>query len=184
LAVETQKTAGDREPPLKKYKGQGGLNVDQLREAGKKGKAEQHSLFQDRVDLVIMRLICVRGMVPNILDSPEWKELMGLLNGLYHPTSAGTFSDKHIPREAAYVCQKQIEILRATHNLTLTFDSNSTRKPHSIYTAHATTPLRESYLLDGHEGSDERHTAEWISGKLLKVHLLVFTMSLLTDLWL
>jgi hypothetical protein len=79
-----------------------------------------------------MRLICVRGLIPNLLDQPEWKELMHLLNGDYTPTSGDTFADKHIPHEANFVRKKQIEILRDTNNLTLTFDGNTTQKPHTI----------------------------------------------------
>jgi hypothetical protein len=94
---------------------------------------------------------------------------MHLLNSTYHPMSADIFANKHIPREAVYVCGKQIENLRSIKNLTLTFDGNTTRKPQSIYTVHATTPSRESYFLDAHEGSDERHTTEWVKDKLLKV---------------
>jgi hypothetical protein len=54
------------------------------------------------------------------------------------------------------------------NNLTLTFDGNTTRKPHSVYTVHATTPSRETYFLDAHEASDERHTTQWVTDKLLK----------------
>jgi hypothetical protein len=136
---------------------------------GKKEKEEQRKLFQAKVDHVIMRLICVRGLIPHIIDSPEWKELMGLLNGLYHPTPSDAFSDKHIPSEAVFVREKQIKILRGINNLTLTFDGNTTRKPHSIYTVHATTPSRVTYFLDAHEGSSERHTQEWVTNKLRHV---------------
>ncbi|KAG2086372.1 ribonuclease H-like domain-containing protein [Suillus cothurnatus] len=135
---------------------------------GKRVKEEARQLFQDKVDHVIMRLICVRGLVPHVIESPEWKELMGLLSDSYHPTSATTFADKHIPREAVYVREKQIKALRMINNLTLTFDGNTTRKPHSVYTAHATTPSRETYFLDAHEASDERHTTQWVTDKLLK----------------
>jgi hypothetical protein len=148
---------------------QGGLNIGQLWDVGKKAKDKQVKLYQARIDHVIMRLICVRGLVPHIIDSPEWKELVGLLNGTYHPTSADVFIDKHIPHEAVYVHEKQIEKLWAINNLTLTFNRNTTQKPQSIYTVHATTPSHESYLLDAHEESDEWHTTEWVKDKLLKV---------------
>jgi hypothetical protein len=157
------------EPPQKKQKGQMVLDVSALRLKGKKEKEEQRKIFQSKADHLIMRLICTRGLVPRIVDSPEWKELMGLLNGQYHPTSTDAFANKHIPSEAVYVREKQIEILRDTPNLTLTFDGNTIRKPHSIYTVHATTPEQVSYFLDGHEGSGERHTKEWITNKLLMV---------------
>jgi hypothetical protein len=155
--------------PPKKLKGQGTLELGVYRALGKKEKEEQRKFFQAKVDHVIMRLICVRGLIPHIIDSPEWKELMGLLNGSYHPTSSDIFSDRHIPSEAVFVREKQIEILRGIDNLTLTFDGNTTRKPHSIYTVHATTPSRVTYFLDAHEGSSERHTQEWVTNKLLHV---------------
>lgn len=90
------------EPATKKprVQVQAKLDVEQLQATGKKAKDELLKLFQARVDHVIMRLICVRGLVPNLIDSPEWKELMTLLNGSYHPTSGDLFHDKIIPREA------------------------------------------------------------------------------------
>jgi hypothetical protein len=157
------------QPQSKRQKVQSSLDIENLRETGKKVKEEQRKLFQSKVDHIIMRLICVRGLVPNLIDSPEWKELMGVLNSIYHPTSADIFADKHIPREAVYIRKQQIDNLRSINNLTLTFDGNTTRKPHSIYTVHATTPSRDTYFLDAHEGSDERHTADWIENKVLKV---------------
>jgi hypothetical protein len=157
------------EPSSKKLKSQSTLDVDRLRDVGKKARDEQVQHYQARVDHVIMRLICVRGLVPNVTDSSEWKELMGLLNDVYHPTSADTFADKHIPREAVFVRQQQIEKLRTINNLSLSFDGTGTRRQDSLYTVHATTPSRESYFLDAYQGSDERHTTEWVKDKLLKV---------------
>jgi hypothetical protein len=129
------------EPPVKRLKGQGTLNLADLRETGKKVKEEARQLFQDKVDHVIMRLICVRGLVPHVIDSPEWKELMGLLNGSYHATSATAFADKHIPREAVYVRERQIKILHTINNLTLTFDGNTT--------LHTSAPICTSMCFPG-----------------------------------
>ena len=64
------------DPPRKKLKGQATLDIGQFREAGKKAREEEHKLFQTKVDHTIMRLICVRGLVPHVIDLPEWKELM------------------------------------------------------------------------------------------------------------
>jgi hypothetical protein len=88
-----------------------------------------------------MWLICVRGLVPNVLDSPEWKELMNKLNGTYKPSSSDAFRDSFIPQEAVFVQNKQIELLKAEEDLTLTFDGTTIRSNESFYTAHATTPL-------------------------------------------
>jgi hypothetical protein len=62
-----------------------------------------------------------------------------------------------------------MDVLQKEQNLTLTFDGNSTRKPQSVYTVHITTKNRDSYFVDGYEGSDERHMAAWIKDKVLKV---------------
>ena len=172
ITGETEKLdtqTNDPAPPLKKLKRQSTLDLGVFRASGRKEKEEHHKLFQAKVDHVIMRLICTRGLIPHILDSPEWKELMNLLNGIYHPTPSDMFTDKHIPREAVYIREKQIAILREIDNLTLTFDGNTTRKPQSIYTVHATTPSRVTYFLDGHEDSSEHHTQEWVTNKLAQV---------------
>ena len=96
---------------------------------------------------------------------------MRKLNGIYQPTSGDAFRDLHIPNEAAFVRNKQIELLKKEENLTLTFDGTTTRKQESFYTAHATTPARDTYFLDGHEGSGEHHNTELIVDKLLTVCL-------------
>lgn len=158
------------EPVMKRAKVQTGLDVTKLRESGKEARDREQKLFQARVDHVIMRLICVRGLVPNLIDSAEWKELTNLLNGTYYPTSSDSFSNNIIPREAVLVRENMVNLLRGEENLTITFDGNTTRKPQALWTTHATTPVtRQSYFLDAHEGSDERHTALWVKDKVLKV---------------
>jgi hypothetical protein len=149
---------------------QGTLNLAPLRVAGQKARADDIKKFQNSVDHIIMRLICVRGLVPNILDSPEWKELMQKLSGIYKPSSSDLFRDTFIPREAVFVQSKQIEILKAEQDLTLTFDGTTIRINESFYTAHATTPSRQSFFLDGHEGSGESHNRRWITDNLMKVN--------------
>lgn len=118
-----------------------------------------------------MQLVCVRGLVPNILDSLEWKELMNKLNGIYKPSSSDLFCDTFIPQEAVFVRSKQIELLKAEEDLTLTFDGTTIHSNESFYTAHATTPSRQSFFLDGHEGSGESHNRTWITDNLMKVSL-------------
>lgn len=145
------------------------LNVGDLRNAGLKAKEEAREKFQDKVDHCIMRLICTRGLVPNVIDSPEWNELMGLLNPQYHPTSATSFADKHIPREAVFVREQQLQYLRQESNLTLTFDGTTIRKPSSIYTVHATDSERRTFFLDGHIGGDVRQNADWIETRISAV---------------
>lgn len=99
-----------------------------------------------------MQLICVCGLVPNILDSPKWKELMQKLNGMYKPSGSDLFHGTFIPQEAVFIQSKQIELLKAEKNLTLTFNGTTIRINDSFYTVHATTPSQQSFLLDGYEG--------------------------------
>jgi transcription elongation factor Elf1 len=157
-----------KEPTSKKQNG-GKLDVNHLWVVGKQKEKKSWEAFQSHVDHVIMRLICVHGLVSNIIDSAEWKDLLSLLNGNVRPTSSTTFADKIIPQEAAFVQDQMIDLLQTSSNLTLSFDSSSTQHPKSFYTAHVTTPQRISYFLDGHMGSSERHTTKWITDQLLKV---------------
>jgi hypothetical protein len=154
-------------PSAKKQKVEGDL-WKWAREGGKAKKKEERERTQQLADHIIMQLLCVRGMVPNILDSPEWKELMHILNPYYNPTSADTFSYKIIPKEAAFVRKEQLKILHESENITITFDGNSTRRD-SIYFVHATTD-QNSYFVEGHIGSDAHHTTKWITDRLLTVN--------------
>lgn len=149
--------------------GQQRLDVVALKKAGKKRKEEELENLRLVVDLIIVQLICTRGLVPNILDSEEWHELMHALNCDYTPPSSTTFTENYIPKESAYIKNAQLNLLHESSNLTLTFDGTTTRKTESAYTAHASTPMRHSYFVGSYEGSGERHTAEWISKKLLEV---------------
>jgi hypothetical protein len=91
------------------------------------------------------------------------------LNSVYKPSSSDMFRNDFIPKEAAFVRSSQIDLLKKEENLTLTFDRTTIRGQESFYTAHATTPSRETYFLDGHQGTGEHHNAGWIMDKLLKV---------------
>ena len=70
------------------------LDLVPLRVADKKAKAEELKKFQNSVNHIIMWLICVHGLVPNIIDELEWKELMNKLSGAYKPTSSDSFHKK------------------------------------------------------------------------------------------
>ena len=152
------------------------LDVSAFRAAGKKLKAEERERMQKKIDHAIVRLICVRNPIPHIIDSPEWKEMMTLLDPNYHPTSSDSFVEKYISQEAVYVRERQLERLKEEENLTLTFDGTTIRKPKSFYTAHATTTVRDSYLLDAHEGTGECHDKNWIMDKLLRSALALFRL--------
>jgi DNA-binding TFAR19-related protein (PDSD5 family) len=133
-----------------------------------------------KVDHCVMKLICVNGLIPHIIDSDEWKELMATLNSRYKPTPSTTFTQTYIPQEAAHVRQKQLAHLQQSQNLTLTFDGHTTRRNQSVYTVHVTTADRDSYFLDGHEGSTERHTAEWVAEKIMHARLRLLLLATMT----
>lgn len=136
---------------------QGKLDKAVFVAAGKKAKAEELKAFNAEVNHITMHLITVWGLVPNILDSAEWKELMAKLNPSYHPHNSDDFTDWFIPQEAAFVPEKQISLLKKEHNLTLTFDGTTICKPESFYVAHAMTPQQKSFLLDANQGNGEWH---------------------------
>jgi len=151
--------------------GDGRLNRDILVASGQKLKEERRKKFNLEVNHALMQLICICSLVPNILDSPQWEKFVTTLGGgWYKRTGSDEFHNKFIPQEAVYVRDLQIKLLKAEENLTLTFDGTTIRKPESFYTAHATTPSRQSYFLDGHEGTGEHHDMAWIMDKLLTVH--------------
>lgn len=157
-------------PPAKKSKMvPSKLNLTPFRQAGKRKKQDDNENLQWDVNLHILKLICVRGLIPAILDSLEWKEFVNAFNSSYILTSSSTFTHNFIPKEAVSVRDEQIKQLKKLDNLTLTFDRTNTWKPHSIYTVHATTPDRKTYFLEGYEESGARHTAEWIKSKIMKV---------------
>lgn len=129
------------------------------------------------LDHHILKLICVNGLVPHILDTDEWRDFMAAANPRYSVTRSDKFLSEHIPNEAALVRQLVDEKLKAEYNLTLTFDGNSTRQSDSIYSSHMTTADRVSYFMEGFVGSDEHHTARWIKDKQKEVRGLAFSVS-------
>ena len=48
-----------------------GFDLDQMRQKGKEKQKTHWENYQKKIDHIIMRLITVRGLVPNILDSPD-----------------------------------------------------------------------------------------------------------------
>ncbi|KAI0683439.1 hypothetical protein BC835DRAFT_1311037 [Cytidiella melzeri] len=157
-------------PTHKKIRLEGNASVleNYVAQGTKARRKDERAALQQRADHAITRLICARGLVPNIVDSPEWKELMGILNPDYTPSSSDKFSREYIPQEAGFVRREQLKELSQHHNLTITFDGNSTRRD-TIYFVHATTPDRVHYFVDGHVGTSEHHTVPWVKSKILKV---------------
>ncbi|RXW19648.1 hypothetical protein EST38_g6203 [Candolleomyces aberdarensis] len=145
------------------------LPVEAFKAAGRKRFAEEKRIQQLSIDKDVMLFLCVHGITPSVVDSPFWKKIMRRIPG-YNPTPATTFKDSYIPQEANWVRDQQLQLLKGTRNLTLTFDGTTIRKPHSFYTTHATTPQREVFFLGGHGDrvTPERHTATWISDRLME----------------
>ncbi|KAF9547265.1 hypothetical protein CPC08DRAFT_769475 [Agrocybe pediades] len=81
-AASASSSNASQSDSLRPVTAQGTLNLAPLQAAGKQAKALERKRFQDSVDHIITRLICVRRLLPNILDSPEWKELLRKLNGV------------------------------------------------------------------------------------------------------
>ncbi|KAJ3713739.1 ribonuclease H-like domain-containing protein, partial [Lentinula guzmanii] len=119
--------------------------------------------WQTALDFCIMKLICVQGIVPNILDSDEWREFIAVATkNKLKATPSDAFEERHIPNEASHVHKATVELLKKEFNLTLTFDGGDTRGQDSVYTAHATTADRKTYFLHSYEGTDEHHDANWV----------------------
>jgi hypothetical protein len=155
-------SSGDSEPSMQKVKDQAKLDLTPFCQATKQKHESEHQDMQKKADHAILKLICVQGLVPNILDQPEWKEFMNVLNTDYHTSSSTMFVDNYIPKEATFVWAEQLIKLKTQENLTLTFDGTNTRKPHSIYTVHATTPSCETFFLDENEDSAAWHNTKWV----------------------
>ena len=130
------------------------------------GKAD----YKHALNLRVVELFCVRAIPAKVLDAPEWKKFVEeATKSKYTPPSSTTFTEKLVPGEAALVRSYQIKFLSACINLTLTFDGGATRKPSSVYTVHVTTADRETFFMEGFDATDERHTAEFIEGLVIKV---------------
>jgi hypothetical protein len=81
----------------------GRLNRDVLMACGQKQKEERNKRFNVEVNHTLVQLICVCGLIPNILDSPQWQNFVTKLGGgQYKYTRSDEFRNKFIPQEAVY----------------------------------------------------------------------------------
>ena len=132
--------------------------------------AAGRSELKAKLNHLVLKLICVRGLVPDLVDSPEWREfVLEATKGRYESASSTTFLTSYIPSEASHIRKLQYQRLQTLRNLTITFDGGTTRKPQSVYTVHITTIDRKVYFMEGHEASGESHTAEHIKDFLFTV---------------
>ena len=132
-----------------------------------------------KINFIIVKLICVNGLVPRILDSDE--ELMNALNPKYKVTGSDKFEHQYIPNEAQHVQKKVLGILRGLKNLTLSFDGNTIRKQQSVYTMHVSKRAGEgetdSYFVKGIQHSDLHHDADWVADRISEVFFSLFSNS-------
>lgn len=124
---------------------------------------------KDQLDFAILKLVCVAGMAPAILDLPEWKEVFHIAIPSYHPVSRTTMMDNHIPSEQERVRGLQIEYLQTQTRMTSTFDGGSLRNGESFYTIHVTTAERRVMLVEVQECTRVSHTADWIADVVTRV---------------
>lgn len=142
--------------------------------------AQGRQEVQDGIDFRILKLVCCRGVVPNVIDSQEFRDLISFCvrngpNRSYSHISQDRLKTA-ISDEAASIRKRIGDLLRNEHNLTLSFDGYSTRMAQSIYTAHVTTSNRDTYFWNGYDASAESHDGHWVKGFITKVchlHLII-----------
>jgi hypothetical protein len=149
--------------------GQSTLNLNRFRTAGGKKTEDEKKVWQAHADHLLMLLICKRGLVPDLLNSDDWKAFVRHVNPNLKPTPSSEFTTRIIPTEAAKVRLRTESALQKAGPSTLTFDGTQSRKD-SFYTLHATTPKDEVFFLGGHFGTKTSHTAEWVKNGALRVN--------------
>ena len=142
--------------------------------------------LNEKVNFIIVKLICVNGLVPRILDSEEWEELMNALNPKYKVTGSDKFERQYIPNEAQHVRKRVLEILHGSKNLTLSFNGNTTQKQQSVYSMHVSKRAGEgetdSYFVKGIQHSDLHHDADWVADRISEVFSLYFLIQVSTSI--
>lgn len=125
-------------------------------------------LIQAQADLATVNLICDACLPPALVNYPEWKYLLSILNSRYLPASSTVLVDDQIPGQAVRVYTLVLEYLKTQFDLTVSYDGATTKKTQSVYTVSFTTPNGASFLIEGSEASDESHTGEHIARVILK----------------
>ncbi|KAJ7897881.1 hypothetical protein B0H14DRAFT_2557397 [Mycena olivaceomarginata] len=62
-----------------------------------------HRIFELEGEHLLMLLICKRGLVPDLLNSDDWKAIVRHVNPNLKPTPSSEFTTQIIPTEAAKV---------------------------------------------------------------------------------
>jgi hypothetical protein len=164
-----------QEPPPKRLKSGNSEGGEVVKRTALDVRFGNHGrkLLQARLDDSIVRLICVTGIPPSVVDYEQWKDMLAVANSAHCPTSSSAFIDNHIPAEAGCVRTLSIEYLKTCFHLTVSYDGGTTKLPQSVYTIHFTTPEGQSVLIEGDNATAESATVEYISQALLRAMDLV-----------
>ena len=135
----------------------------------KQGREDRQTVAEHH----LIELICVRGLVPEVLGSQEWKDYENFMkeggpNCYVKTPSPLHFLTSLIPVEAAWVRKKVSQVIASERFLTLSFDGLD-RHSKSIYTTHATTQDRVVYFLDGRNVTGEAHDTQFMKNLIVSV---------------
>ena len=124
----------------------------------------------------LIKLICVQGLVPEVLGSQEWKDYENFMkeggpNCYMKTPSPLHFLTSLIPVEAAWVQKKVSQVIASERFLMLSFDGLYCHSK-SIYTTHATTEDHIMYFLDGRDVTGEVHDAQFVKNLIVLVQIL------------
>jgi hypothetical protein len=119
--------------------------------------------FAYKMDVAIVMMMTVCGLPSRLLENPFFKNIFHLGTPHYKPPSANRFTEYLLPREAASVDMRTLDLLREESHLTSSFDGLTTPfGGESLYTHHATTPNGDSFLINAHHHSAESHTGSFL----------------------
>lgn len=136
-------------------------------QAKKLGRKERH----EKIDLVILILVCCAGIPTFITQQNVWKDVFSLADPTYVPASRAKLEEVQIVGEAESIQQIQIAYLKTQNNITVSCDGGTTRGRKAFWTLHMSTEDRKVYLMDVREATAESHTAVWIKSYVLEACL-------------
>ncbi|KAJ7192260.1 hypothetical protein GGX14DRAFT_578278 [Mycena pura] len=124
---------------------------------------------QTRSNLLALNFICDTGIAVATVDNLTFRALLGHLDARHGLHVASTFSNNHIPFEAARITELTYDHLRTKDFLSLTFDGGNIRRPQACETVHVTETSsrgRIAHFVHGDESSGVSHTGEHLSNIL------------------
>jgi hypothetical protein len=129
------------------------------------------------VDHDLIYWMCNKGLPSNLLDSTDFRRMMGHLNSRYKPPSSTHYEDALLPAECAYVERETLAYLRTQDRLTISWDAGTIGNGKSNVHCTVTTECGRSFLFAGKDGSAFSHTGEWYYQFLRRVSLDEFHIS-------